>query len=185
MSSQADRISAETLAIASAQNERPWPGVTKPLDDPVFEKEGDPANIYQENRSHITVLARRLTDASIKTGVQGAVSNPFKGSNDPRLDPFSKEFNPKKWVETVFYLYSQDFERYRPRKAGFSFRDLNVHGFGSPVSYQKDFLNVFLQVADIVTSLINRKDQRIQILQNHNGLLRNGEMLLVLGRPGR
>jgi hypothetical protein len=42
---------------------------------------------------------------------------------------------------------TSDHMRYLPRKAGFSFRNLSVHGFGSPVSYQKDFLNIFLQVA--------------------------------------
>lgn len=183
MSSQAETISTETWS-ASSVDERAWSGTTKQL-DPVFEKERDATYISEGDRAQIGILARQLTNASTKTGTQGAVSNPFKGSNDPRLDPFSKEFSPKKWVETVFHLNSQDPDRYPPRKAGFSFRDLGVHGFGSPVSYQKDFLNVFLQVADIVTGLINRKDQKIQILRNHNGLLRNGEMLLVLGRPGR
>jgi hypothetical protein len=181
MSSQSENVSAEARTTTPAQEEleRAWSGVTKKPND------RDSPNICERDRAQITNLARRLTDASIKSGVQVAVSNPFKGSNDPGLDPFSKEFDPKKWVETVLSLNSQSAERYLPRKAGFSFRDLSVHGFGSPISYQKNFLNVFLQVTDLVSGLINRKDQKIQILQNHNGLLRSGEMLLVLGRPGR
>ncbi|KGO65937.1 CDR ABC transporter [Penicillium italicum] len=182
MSSQAETISSETCSVASA-DDRAWSGTTRQL-DPVFEKERDSSYISEGDRAQIGILARQITNVSTKTGTQGAVSNPFKGSNDPRLDPFSKEFSPQKWVETVLHLNSQDPERYRPRKAGFSFRNLSVHGFGSAVSYQKDFLNVFLQAADMVTGLVNRKDQKIQILRNHNGVLRDGEMLLVLGRPG-
>ncbi|OQE11111.1 hypothetical protein PENVUL_c003G00514 [Penicillium vulpinum] len=158
MSSQAEIIGSETWSTESAHDERAWSGTTKQL-DPVFEKERDSTGIPEEDRVQIGILARQLTNASTKTG-------------------------PQKWVETVLRLNFQDPERYLPRKAGFSFRDLGVHGFGSPVSYQKDFLNIFLQVTDIVTGLINRKDQKIQILRAHNGLLRNGEMLLVLGRPG-
>ncbi|KAJ5982947.1 CDR ABC transporter [Penicillium waksmanii] len=180
MSSQSESISAEARTTASAQDqlERGWSGITKALDDE------DSTNISDRDKAQITSLARRLTDASIKTAAQGVLSNPFKDSNDPGLDPFSKEFNPRKWAETVLGLNAQNSGRYLPRKAGFSFLDLSVHGFGSPISYQKNFLNVFLQFKDLVSGLINRRDQKIQILQNHNGLLRSGEMLLVLGRPG-
>lgn len=181
MSSQSESISDEARTMASAQEEleQGRSGVTKGLGDK------DSRNISERDRAQITKLARRLTDASTKTEVQGVMANPFKGSNDPGLDPFSKEFSPKKWAETVLCLNSQNSEHYLPRNAGFSFCDLSVHGFGSPISYQKNFLNVFLQVKDLVSGLINRRDQKIQILQSHNGLLRSGEMLLVLGRPGR
>jgi len=101
------------------------------------------------------------------------------------LDPNSKDFSPEEWVARFMQLKSRDPDRYRPRSAGVSFRNLSVHGFGSPISYQKDFFNVFLQMADLLSGLINRKDQKIEILRGHNGLVRSGEMLLVLGRPGR
>ncbi|KAJ5641165.1 hypothetical protein N7490_005165 [Penicillium lividum] len=149
------------------------------------ENKEKPTDISPENRQRIATLARHLTDTSIHhAGSHSAASNPFNGSNDPRLDPSSPDFNAKCWAETVIGLMSNDAERYLPRNAGVSFRNLSVHGFGSPLSYQKDFLNVVLQVGDIVTGLFNRKDQKIQILRDHNGLLRSGEMLLVLGRPG-
>lgn len=167
------------MASAQEELEQGWSGVTTGLGGKVSK------NILERDKAQIMKLARRLTDASTKTEVQGEMANPFKGSHDPGLDPFSKEFSPKKWAETVLCLNSQNSERYLPRKVGFSFRDLSVHGFGSPISYQKNFLNVFLQVKDLVSGLINRRDQKIEILQSHNGLLRSGEMLLVLGRPGR
>ncbi|KAJ5805910.1 uncharacterized protein N7503_003512 [Penicillium pulvis] len=144
-----------------------------------------PTDISLENRHRIARLARQLTETSIHhAGAHSTASNPFNGSDDPKLDPSSKSFNARYWAETVLGLMSNDTERYLPRKAGVSFRNLSVHGFGSPLSYQKDFLNVVLQVGDIVSGLVNHKDQKIQILRDHNGLLRSGEMLLVLGRPG-
>lgn len=145
-----------------------------------------PTDISLENRHRIATLARQLTDTSIHhAGPHSTASSPFHGSKDPKLDPSSPSFSAKYWAETVIRLMSNDAERYLPRKAGVSFRNLSVHGFGSPLSYQKDFLNVVLQVCDIATGLFNRKDQKIQILRDHDGLLRSGEMLLVLGRPGR
>lgn len=145
-----------------------------------------PTDISLENRHRIARLARQLTDTSIHhAGTHPTASNPFYGSDDHKLDPSSKNFNARYWAETVLGLMSDDAERYLPRKAGVSFRNLSVHGFGSPLSYQKDFLNVVLQVGDIISGMINHKDQKIQILRDHNGLLRSGEMLLVLGRPGR
>jgi ATP-binding cassette subfamily G (WHITE) protein 2 (PDR) len=149
------------------------------------EKSERHADISPENIQRITTLARQLTDNSLHATLHPADTNPFHGSNDPKLDPRSPSFNAKYWAETVIRLMSDDAERYLPRKAGVSFRNLSVHGFGSPLSYQKDFLNVLLQVSDIASGWFNRKDQKIQILKDHNGLLRSGEMLLVLGRPGR
>lgn len=146
---------------------------------------GVTASIAPENIQRITRLAGQLTNASRNAASDRAITNPFKSNGDPTLDPSSAEFDPKHWAETVITLMSNDSQQYLPRKAGVSFRNLSVSGFGSPTGYQKDFINVVLQVTDLVAGLINRKDEKIQILRNHNGLLRSGEMLLVLGRPGR
>ncbi|KAJ5701887.1 hypothetical protein N7488_009435 [Penicillium malachiteum] len=149
------------------------------------QEETETGDISTQNRQRVATLARQLTNTSSHDRSQENLRvNPFKGTDIPALDPSSPEFDAKRWAQTVVQLMSEDPERFVPRKAGLSFRNLSVLGFGSPISYQKDFLNVLLQVMDLAAGLINRKDHQIQILRDHNGLLRSGEMLLVLGRPG-
>jgi len=45
--------------------------------------------------------------------------------------------------------------------------------------------NVALEVIGGVKSLLGNKGQRINILKNLEGIVHNGEMLVVLGPPGR
>lgn len=148
------------------------------------------AEVYQgdistEDQRKIMNLARRLTADSTRFRQDGMPPNPFKTHCDPSLDPNSPKFNASHWARTVLHLSSQDPDRFPQRTAGVSFRNLSVHGYGRSTAYQKDFLNAILQVGDLVGGLINRRDRKLQILKNHDGLLRSGEMLLVLGRPGR
>jgi ATP-binding cassette subfamily G (WHITE) protein 2 (PDR) len=79
---------------------------------------------------------------------------------------------------------SRDPERYPTRTAGVSFRNLNVHGFGTPTDYQKTFGNYPLEVGSIFNAITGRGKSKIDILRNFDGLVRSGEMLVVLGRPG-
>jgi hypothetical protein len=84
-------------------------------------------------------------------------------------------------------LQSRDPERYPTRIAGVSFTNLNVHGFGSPTDYQKTVGNIWLDYFGKFRRLIGvgKKLTKIQILRDFEGLVKAGEMLVVLGRPGR
>ena len=128
-------------------------------------------------------LARQITLQSIKTPA-GDYVNPFHGSDDPQLDPRSGQFSPQAWVKTLVGIQSRDPERYPTRVAGVSYRNLNVHGFGTPTDYQKTFGNYPLEVASIFNKLTGRRKTKIQILRDFDGLIKSGEMLVVLGRPG-
>ncbi|KAJ6008160.1 hypothetical protein N7540_012136 [Penicillium herquei] len=189
MESNPDYKSVGTASSYSTTDHNSGSASTKQQDDSHDDdpqEETEKGDISLQNRQRVAALARKLTNTSSFDRSQDILRvNPFKGTDIPALDPSSPEFNAKHWAQTVFQLMSEDPERFVPRKAGLSFRNLSVHGFGSPISYQKDFLNVMLQVTDLAAGLINRKDHQIQILRDHNGLLRSGEMLLVLGRPGR
>lgn len=128
-------------------------------------------------------LARQLTANSIKTA-GGTYANPFAGSEDPELDPLSGKFKPERWVKTLIGLQSRDPERYPRRVAGISYKNLNVSGFGSPLDYQKTFGNYPLEIASIFNTVTGRGKRKIQILKDFEGLVKSGEMLVVLGRPG-
>jgi ATP-binding cassette, subfamily G (WHITE), member 2, PDR len=131
----------------------------------------------------VTQLAQRLTGLSQQQS-RGEYINSFLGSDNAALDPNSGKFNAREWVENLVGLVSRDPERYPTRTAGVSFRNLNVHGFGTPTNYQKTFGNYPLEVGSIFNAITGRGKSKIDILRNFDGLVRSGEMLVVLGRPG-
>ncbi|KAL8641845.1 MAG: hypothetical protein Q9228_001392 [Teloschistes exilis] len=140
--------------------------------------------LEKEHVDHeVTTLARQLTSTSFKTQ-GGSYHNPFLGSDEPELDPLSGHFKPERWVRTLIGLQSRDPERYPQRVAGVSFKNLNVSGFGSPLDYQKTFGNYPLELGSIFNTVTGRGKRKIQILRDFEGLVKSGEMLVVLGRPG-
>jgi ATP-binding cassette subfamily G (WHITE) protein 2 (PDR) len=130
-------------------------------------------------------LARTFTQRSVRHGDGGDYVNPFLGSDDPLLDPASGKFSARAWVKTLIGIQSRDPERYPRRVAGVSYKNLNVHGFGTPTDYQKSFGNAPLELFSLFDKLRGRGQTKIQILRDFDGLIKSGEMLVVLGRPGR
>jgi hypothetical protein len=89
-------------------------------------------------------------------------------------------------VKNFLRFVSLDPDRYPRRTAGVSFRNLNVYGFGTAADYQMNVANAWLKAAGWFRSLVvHREKIRIDILRDFEGLVRSGEMLVVLGRPGR
>ncbi|KAL9000682.1 MAG: hypothetical protein Q9169_000718 [Polycauliona sp. 2 TL-2023] len=131
----------------------------------------------------VTHLARQITAGSVKSA-GGSYPNPFVGTDEPELDPLSGKFKPERWVKTLIGLQSRDPERYPQRVAGIAYKNLNVSGFGSPLDYQKTFGNYPLEAASLFNTITGRGQRKIHILRDFEGLVRSGEMLVVLGRPG-
>jgi hypothetical protein len=111
-------------------------------------------------------------------------ANPFL-SAAPSLEPNSPEFDAKRWARTLLHAFSQDPEKYPRHTVGVAYRNVGVHGFGRPTDYQKDVLNVLWRAPLILRDWISNRQTKIQILRGMDGLVKSGEMLLVLGRPGR
>jgi ATP-binding cassette subfamily G (WHITE) protein 2 (PDR) len=131
----------------------------------------------------VTRLARRL---STRASAVENVENPFlDAKEDPNLDPHSSDFKPRKWMKNLLAVSSRNPQRYPARVAGVAFRNLSVHGFGSPTDYQKDVANSVLEIGSLFRAITGTGKQKIQILRNFDGLVKSGEMLVVLGRPGR
>ena len=138
-----------------------------------------------EKHEAVTELARTLTQDSVKAE-DGHYVNPFESSDDPLLNPHSGSFSPRAWIKTLIGIASRDPERYPMRVAGVSYKNLNVHGFGQPTDYQKTFGNYPLAITSLFDKLRDDNGKtKIQILRNFDGLVKSGEMLVVLGRPGR
>jgi ATP-binding cassette subfamily G (WHITE) protein 2 (PDR) len=138
-----------------------------------------------EKGEAVTQLARTFTQRSVKTK-DGHYVNPFENSDDPLLNPHSGSFSQRAWIKTLIGIASRDPERYPMRVAGVSYKNLNVHGFGQSTDFQKTFGNYPLSITSLFDKFRGDKGKtKIQILRNFDGLVKSGEMLVVLGRPGR
>lgn len=149
------------------------------------ESTGDSSDVLDKEKADNEVhrLAHAVTQHSIKSA-GGTYHNPFLTTEDPALDPRSGQFSPEAWTRTLIGLQSRDPERYPERVAGVGYQNLNVHGFGSLTDYQKTFGNYPLSLAGLFNSITGRGKRKIQILRDFEGLVKSGEMLVVLGRPG-
>ena len=110
--------------------------------------------------------------------------NPFL-SSEPGLDPQSPQFNPKAWLTALLNTSAQEPEKYPRQDVGVSFRNLVVHGKKDSLTYQSNVLTWPSKFPKKVLELIGSKKKGTLILSGFDGLVKSGEMLLVLGRPGR
>lgn len=132
--------------------------------------------------SHVSGLSRRF---SVFPDTHEPV-NPFLDPDaDPELNPANDQFKVRKWLKTMLHIQSRDPDRYPKRTAGVSFRNMNVYGYGTAADYQANVGNTPLKGISAIKSMMGMgKKVRIDILRNFEGLVKSGEMLVVLGRPG-
>ena len=103
------------------------------------------------------------------------------GEESSHYDPHSSNFIYVEWLRSM----CRDGDR-RPQNAlSVAYRNLNVYGFEAQTDYQKTFANYPLAYLSSIAAASSRKKKvKINILQDFEGLVDSGEMLLVLGRPG-
>jgi ATP-binding cassette subfamily G (WHITE) protein 2 (PDR) len=131
----------------------------------------------------VNALARQLTQHSIHSNAFD--QSPFNAPKDSELNPHSPNFSARAWTRSILNLQSREPEKSTMRSAGIAFRDLNVHGFGSDTDYQKTVGNIFWEGVEMAKKVFGVGQRKIQILRGFDGLLESGEMLVVLGPPGR
>ncbi|OQE09686.1 hypothetical protein PENFLA_c103G00260, partial [Penicillium flavigenum] len=129
-------------------------------------------------------MVRQLTRHSTHFSSANAVNPFFEENKETTWHPGSPNFRTKDWIRSLIAAQSQDPERFLQRSAGVAFKSLSVHGFGRPTDYQKDVFNSLLSISGLIRNLVGSGKQKVQILDNFNGLVKSGEMLVVLGRPG-
>lgn len=123
-------------------------------------------------------LARKLTTRS-----ESSPGCLFPSVAGGALDPNSDKFNARKWA-TAFYNSRKDASGTAPRTAGIAFKNLDVYGYGTDTDFQKTIGNMFIEGPAMLKKLLGRDKKRIDILQELEGVVNNGEMLCVLGPPG-
>ncbi|OAA40910.1 ABC transporter ABCl1 [Metarhizium rileyi] len=145
-------------------------------------EEDDSAESEMVRRSSVVQALARSYSRSSAAAAAAAGQNPFFAEEDSPLNPNSSKFSGRQWAKAVVELVSQDGKSFR--SSGVCFQDLNVHGYGAATDYQKDVANVWFSAAGAARQLTGSGKQRIDILRNFDGLVRKGEMLVVLGPPG-
>ncbi|KAB8201683.1 ABC-2 type transporter-domain-containing protein [Aspergillus parasiticus] len=128
----------------------------------------------------INDLARRVTSISVARGGQ-ILPKPTEDA----LDPNSPDFDTKKWVRAFYDNQTEALNGTPPNSAGLAFKDLSVFGQKAEAEYQRTVEDFVYGPLEAVRGLFgSRKQQRIDILQDLEGVMESGEMLCVLGPPG-
>ncbi|KAF7549921.1 hypothetical protein G7Z17_g6054 [Cylindrodendrum hubeiense] len=134
---------------------------------------------HERRHSIVRDLARQLTHQSHYSTIEG---NPFTADKDSPLNPKNENFRAVAWAKSIVRLLSDS--GLSSRKAGVCYQNLNVFGYGQPTDYQKNVANIWLEIAGMPRQLLGYGKTRIDILHDFDGIVRNGEMLVVLGPPG-
>lgn len=130
-------------------------------------------------------LVRKLSNMSQIPGIN-SIPNEDRYI-DPRLDPDSEEFDSTFWVKNLRKLYNSDPSFFKPSSLGVAFKNLRAYGIATDDDYQTTFTNgVFKIISQTIRNFINKKneDAKCDILKPMEGIMKPGDVTVVLGRPG-
>ncbi|KAL1799987.1 hypothetical protein ACET3X_000329 [Alternaria dauci] len=120
-------------------------------------------------------LARIFTSASRVTQ-QMSIAQP----NDPRVDPSNEAFDLSKFLN--MFRNQLEGEGIEMKKVSVVYKNLNVFGSGKALQLQGTVADLFMM--PFRAKEMFGKSERKQILHSFDGIIRAGELCVVLGRPG-
>ncbi|KAL9476207.1 hypothetical protein ACSS6W_006048 [Trichoderma asperelloides] len=128
-----------------------------------------------------TALSRRQSSVAAPTRRQ-SVGLGTVDEYDAALDPDRREFDLSKWL--LRFIRELGEKGLSDRQTGVSFRNLDVYGSGDAVQLQQTVGSVLMAPLRIGEFFSFGKKEPKHILNSFNGLVKSGELLVVLGRPG-
>ncbi|KAH1586622.1 hypothetical protein KXV31_003511 [Aspergillus fumigatus] len=140
--------------------------------------------IRPDETENLRQIATQQSEKSRRRSEAGApdVTTRTIAEDDPALDPQSAEFNLEKWLRII--VADAQGRGLSPPQAGIVFKQLNVSGSGAALQLQ-DTLGSTLALPFRLPELLRQRHSPSRlILKSFNGLMKSGELLLVLGRPG-
>jgi hypothetical protein len=142
-----------------------------PMERTVTRPEIDP----EERRN----LQRALTSMSMsRQATRHSIADP----NDPSMDPSSDSFDLRKFLRSFrHYLEGEGVEM---KQLSVVYKDLNVYGSGAALQLQKTVTDMLLAPIRPQEFISFGKKERKQILRSFDGIIKAGELCVVLGRPG-
>lgn len=123
-----------------------------------------------DNLERLITNDRRLSRVDTLTNLK---------DDDPVLNPKDKNFDLYKWVRK--FMHGLDENGIRSLRAGIVFKNMSVSGSGSALQLQQTVASMLLSPFRDMS--FGHKDHK-QILNRFDGVLKSGELLIVLGRPG-
>lgn len=152
----------------------PHTGDSSTLDDSPMEL------IDQVDVETLTKIATQRSRRQSTHGTPDPLS--VLAEQDPSLDPQSGQFNLQKWLKAATSDLGRD------GRSGHSsdvvFKQLNVYGSGAALQFQDTVSSTLTAPFRLAQTLRESHSPQRRILKDFNGLLKSGELLLVLGRPG-
>lgn len=154
------------------------------IETPRMRRQDSSAMIEDADRTELVRIATALSRRhSAATGVPGRIHTlATLDENDPVLDPKNDKFELSKWLQNfIKTLREHDITG---QKTGVAFKNLSVFGSGAAIQVQGtvgSWLLAPLRLGEIFS--FGKKEPK-QILHKFDGLIKSGELLVVLGRPG-
>jgi ATP-binding cassette subfamily G (WHITE) protein 2 (PDR) len=121
-------------------------------------------------------LARVFTSTSQKVTRGMSIANP----DDPSVDPSNEAFDLSKFLN--MFRHQLEGEGIEMKKVSVVYKNLNVFGSGKALQLQNTVADFFM--TPFRATEFFGKSQRKQILHQFDGIIRAGELCVVLGRPG-
>lgn len=142
-----------------------------------------PENVLRHTDSHLDEesrqeLSRVLTSLSQRSTGRISIADP----NDPAIDPTSDKFDLAKFLRSIrHYLEDEGVEL---KQLSVVYKNLDVYGSGAALQLQKTVSDLFLAPFRLGEYISFGKKDRKRILHNFDGIIKAGELCVVLGRPG-
>ncbi|KAJ5753917.1 uncharacterized protein N7511_008070 [Penicillium nucicola] len=144
------------------------------------ETEDNPMTLI--NEVDVETLTKIATQRSRRQSTWGGDTLTALAQQDSTLDPQSGNFDLRKWLKLAFKDLSRDGSQ--GHTSDVIFKNLNIYGSGAALQYQDTVSSTLSAPLRIPQLFRGNKSPQRRILKDFNGLMKSGELLLVLGRPG-
>lgn len=132
------------------------------------------------DREELSRIASTFSQRRASLGRQNTVD--LLPQDDPRLDPSNPKFEPYLFARKAMRM--MDEEGIQPQRASVVFKNLNVQGYGSALQLQETVGSLLTKPLRVRELFHSGQSNQKKILRNFDGVLKSGELLMVLGRPG-
>jgi ATPase subunit of ABC transporter with duplicated ATPase domains len=139
-----------------------------------------PISLIDQNETE--TLTRIATEQSRRQSVVPTHRLASVAEHDPSLNPQSPNFNLQKWLAAAMTDAGRDGRT--GQTMGIVFKNLNVYGSGAALQFQETVSSLLSSPLRLPQMIRESHAPRRRILKDFSGLLKKGELLLVLGRPG-
>ncbi|KAI9731990.1 MAG: hypothetical protein M1834_004441 [Cirrosporium novae-zelandiae] len=147
---------------------------------------------FQELNRQFSRTSRLSRQQSRVSRTKSRISSHKKDVEDADVEKLSMEESEEAWdLETTLHgnRAADEESGIRPKRIGVAWENLTVKGIGGVRNIVKTFPDAFVSFFNVPGTImsilgVGKKGREFNILQNFRGVVKPGEMVLVLGRPG-